>query len=35
MWESSSNGEVYNAERMGDNGDPCGVPFMTGNGSET
>jgi hypothetical protein len=26
--------EVYVAERMGDNGDPCGVPDSTGKGEE-
>ena len=26
---------VYNTERIGDKGDPYGVPFKTGNGSET
>jgi hypothetical protein len=26
--------EVYVAERMGDNGDPCGVPDPTGKGEE-
>jgi hypothetical protein len=31
----SRRGEVYNAERIGDRGDPYGVPFRMGKGWET
>ncbi len=30
----AKRGEVYSAERIGERGDPCGVPYDMGKGSD-